>query len=635
MRTEEEMTPLLLAAEMRTLEVVRTLLQADPQPDIAAINERNHTALMLAARLDTPSVVASLLEAGAAVDATMGDGWTALMLAAHDGCLPTVRVLLSKKACVNTVAADGWTPLLSAIDAPDPSEALVRLLLGAGADPAGVGGRTAPLYLAAEVGATAVVTALLAATPPAPLEATAADGSTAVLVAAQNGHATTLKVLLDAGARADAMRMLDDGNSGLHLAVVYDHLEAVRTLIGSPTVDVAAAIANGYCPLHLAAERATTGALKLLLAAGAPVGATTPDGTTALHLAAAAGEIQSLDALLEAGALPAAATHAGVTQLMEAASAKPREAGHRYCMDALLALTSDDELGEAAAVAARVGMPQVVNFLNLAAQRRATPSDTDKDQAGGTAATAAAEQRPGRHGCRSGGGGNGRPRTRLAAAVARPANASGVMAAVTEASHGSQTPGSAGKISPGMPCQRALLAAARHAPRTPASKNDDAEEYEEEDDEDDEEDDGKDDEEDSGGEDGEDEEEHDDKGTENEEDAPRRPSATREAERATRSLPVRGSGGGEAAATAEADNESTTLRRRVDARPSFQQGPYAHFGMPDTTPPPGSSIAAPPLLPTTPPLSLQQPVDSNGPARLGASPTRPRSASPPQSLQQK
>lgn len=46
MRTEEEMTPLLLAAEMGTLEVVRTLLQADPQPDIAAINERNHTALM-------------------------------------------------------------------------------------------------------------------------------------------------------------------------------------------------------------------------------------------------------------------------------------------------------------------------------------------------------------------------------------------------------------------------------------------------------------------------------------------------------------------------------------------------------------------------------------------------------------
>lgn len=200
-RTEEDMTPLLLAAEKGTPAVMGQLLRADPPPNITAVNERTHTALMLAAWCNTPGVVAKLLEAGAAADTGMNCGWTALMLAAQERRLAVVRVLFSKKACANTVAADGWTPLLLAISAHVASEAVVRLLLGAGADSAGPGARVAPLYLAAEAGATATVTLLLEATPPAPLEATAADGSTASLVAAQNGHAPALRALLNAGAR--------------------------------------------------------------------------------------------------------------------------------------------------------------------------------------------------------------------------------------------------------------------------------------------------------------------------------------------------------------------------------------------------------------------------------------------------
>eukprot|EP00170_Pyropia_yezoensis_P003482 contig_14503_g3490 len=257
-RTEEDMTPLLLAAEKGTPAAMGQLLRADPPPNITAVNERTHTALMLAAWCNTPGVVAKLLEAGAAADTGMNCG------------------------------------------APVASEAVVRLLLGAGADSAGPGARVAPLYLAAEAGATAVVSLLLEATPPAPLEATAADGSTAALVAAQNGHAPALRALLNAGARADAVRAADDGNSGLHLAVMCDHLDAVPTLLAASTVNVAVTNVAGYTPLHVAAERPTAAASKLLLAAGAAVDATTPDGASALHLAAAAGEIMPLTCLLEA-----------------------------------------------------------------------------------------------------------------------------------------------------------------------------------------------------------------------------------------------------------------------------------------------------------------------------------------------
>lgn len=106
-RTEEDVTPLLLAAEKGIPSVVEALLRADPPPDITAVNERTHTALMLAAWCNTPAVVAALLEAGAAADTGMNCGWTALILAAQAGRLAAVRVLVAKKTCVNTVAADG------------------------------------------------------------------------------------------------------------------------------------------------------------------------------------------------------------------------------------------------------------------------------------------------------------------------------------------------------------------------------------------------------------------------------------------------------------------------------------------------------------------------------------------------
>jgi ankyrin repeat protein len=69
--------------------------------------------------------------------------------------------------------------------------------------------------------------------------------------------------------------------------------------------------AQGSTPLHLAATNPDTGALKVLLAAGADVNARDLDGLTPLHMAAYTQNAAHARLLLEAGADPYAKTHIG------------------------------------------------------------------------------------------------------------------------------------------------------------------------------------------------------------------------------------------------------------------------------------------------------------------------------------
>ncbi len=83
---------------------------------------------------------------------------------------------------------------------------------------------------------------------------------------AQNGHAATVRLLLDAGAKVN----LEDSDGG--------------------------------SALMLAAESGHSDALQALLKAGAWPRRALPDGTTALHFAAENGDSASVQALLKAGA---------------------------------------------------------------------------------------------------------------------------------------------------------------------------------------------------------------------------------------------------------------------------------------------------------------------------------------------
>ncbi|HEX9582435.1 MAG TPA: ankyrin repeat domain-containing protein [Gemmatimonadales bacterium] len=125
----------------------------------------------------------------------------------------------------------------------------------------------------------------------ADVNAAQGDGMTALHWAAQNGDAPMLRVLLYAGANAEATTRL-----------------------------------GGYTPLHLASQQGLGEAVKVLLEGGSKAAAETTTGASAIHLAAAAGRPDAVAVLLQGGAdLNARESYADRTPLMFATASNRLE----------------------------------------------------------------------------------------------------------------------------------------------------------------------------------------------------------------------------------------------------------------------------------------------------------------------
>ena len=162
---------------------------------------------------------------------------------------------------------------------------------------------------------------------------TNANGASALLLAAKNGHATVVGLLLAAGAPVDkaentqltpliaaaneghelvAQQLLAAGASvndanrhsqmtPLMFAAGQGHQEVAQQLLAAgATVD--AVDRSGCTPLMYAAWQGHCGVVRRLLAAGAAVNRACPSGATALLGAARAGHAEVVQLLLEAGA---------------------------------------------------------------------------------------------------------------------------------------------------------------------------------------------------------------------------------------------------------------------------------------------------------------------------------------------
>lgn len=134
-----------------------------------------------------------------------------LTLSAESGDINQVKTLLDQGADPNSSQDRYYPPLMAAIR-PNPSPAIVKLLLDRGANPdkAGYGGYRA-LHWAAKFGETEIVKILLehGATP----EVTTTEGHryTPIKLAIENGHTTITRMLTDA-VEARSQNLL--GNSG-------------------------------------------------------------------------------------------------------------------------------------------------------------------------------------------------------------------------------------------------------------------------------------------------------------------------------------------------------------------------------------------------------------------------------------
>ncbi|KAL7795561.1 ankyrin repeat-containing domain protein [Trichoderma afarasin] len=270
LENETSRTPLLWAAKERDEAIVRLLLVAGAQ--VETPDSANLTPLSWAASNGHEGIVRLLLDAGAQVD--WEDSW--IPSSYHE----------KRHSYRPWPAEHGQTPLLWA--AMKGHEAIVRLLLGAGAQVNSVGRYRL----------------------------------TSLSWAARNGHETVAKLLLDAGAQVDwkdgwtpmlyirEMRWFfydfcepeGNGQTPLIWSAMNGHEAVTRLLLDAKAQVDSRGRLDERMALSWAAENGYEGIVKLLLAAGAQVDAKSCVGRTPLLHAARKGHKAVARLLLDAGA---------------------------------------------------------------------------------------------------------------------------------------------------------------------------------------------------------------------------------------------------------------------------------------------------------------------------------------------
>jgi ankyrin repeat protein len=135
--------------------------------------------------------------------------------------------------------------------------------------------------------------------------------------AAEQRDGEGVRVLLNAGADVNATQA--DGTTALQWAAYNGDADMVAALIGAGA-GIGSTNLYGASPLTEACTRGDAAVVKLLLEAGADANATLKGGETALMLAARAGSVPAVKALLERGAEVDAPERSGQTALMWAAA---------------------------------------------------------------------------------------------------------------------------------------------------------------------------------------------------------------------------------------------------------------------------------------------------------------------------
>jgi len=205
---------------------------------------------------------------GADVDAQNDNGWSAIHWAAHGGHDGAVACLVDNDCNIDLRDDDGWTAL----------------------------------HHASSQGCDAACTVLVNSGSDIDEKATGTFGRTPLMLAAWNGHASTVLSLINNGA---AINMEDEpsGMSALHYAARFNRPAALATLLESGA-SMESMTRDGKAPIHFAAREGNLQCVELLVEGGAQLGATTTDmyQRTALHWATYNGHLQVVQYLISAGA---------------------------------------------------------------------------------------------------------------------------------------------------------------------------------------------------------------------------------------------------------------------------------------------------------------------------------------------
>ncbi|XP_056623939.1 kinase D-interacting substrate of 220 kDa B isoform X2 [Triplophysa dalaica] len=349
-RSDSGQTPLMLASEQGSLEIVQELIRRGADVNLDDVD--CWTALISAAKEGHTEVVKELLENNANVEHRDMGGWSALMWAAYKGRVEVARLLLEKGANPNITGQYSVYPIIWAAGRGHAEIVQLLLLHGAKVNCSDKYGTT-PLIWAARKGHYDCVMHLLE--NGANVDQEGANSMTVLIVAVRGGFKELVKEILK---RNPNMNMTDkDGNTALMIAAIEGYTEIVQDLLDAGTyvnipdrsgdtvligavrgghVEIVRALLNKYADidvkgqdsktaLYWAVEKGNATMVRDILQCNPDTEAYTKDAETPLIKATKMRNIEIVEHLLDKGAKVSAVDKKGDTALHIAIRGRSRK----------------------------------------------------------------------------------------------------------------------------------------------------------------------------------------------------------------------------------------------------------------------------------------------------------------------